>query len=803
MKLSFLTASLAIVLLCGCEKTGPVVSLLSKLDPAQGLSGQAAYLASPFAAAGDRLYLIGNQDGSFPDLGWHVTGEMGGIWDHPIKLMDGFSAAVVMGGDTLCLNQAKEFVNYPMANQHRYSFLEKKLEVERVQFVPDGKEAVIVEFTVWNGNEQPQSLDFIFEGMTDLSPVWLGERTGMTDAPDSVYWQEKTGTWVGKDTQNPWFVSWGANLPAASHTAPGTICPYPHAGKGTSAQTVYSLKVEAGKSAVLRFCIAGSWKSEALAAATQQTCLQDALVLFDQKQQRYATLAATGKVTVPDSALNLALEWSRYNTDWLIRDVEGTGRGLSAGLPDYPWWFGCDNEYALRGVLASGRSDIVLATLDLLRKLSEKENGNGRIVHEVSTNGSVFNPGNLNETPQFAPLVWAAYCWTGDRKMLEANFPIVQKGLVWLMKNHDPDGNGVPDGFGMMEIHGLNSEMIDVASYTWQAYEAAAHMADELGEKSLAADYRNRADKLAQTINSAFWAEKFDSYADFMGTAAQAQTLIEDAIVRADTLKKPWAVAELRQTLGAVSALPKDKRQAFVVHHNWVVNTPMEVGVADSAKALRALATGSQFVNPFGMFVTGIDRDETAGNDVGSFASTKKIFSYVGAVMTLPTGVQAIAENNYGRPDAALGYLQRMVRSFGYALPGSMYEVSPDFGMMTQAWTVYSLYHPVVGQFFGVEPFAFRKQIELHPQMPTTWNEASIEALPVGDNAVSVHYERTPKGIALEVSQQLADWELVIQFPKGKYRSWKVDGKTVAPTSSGNMDQVVIRALAARIEVGV
>ena len=45
--------------------------------------------------------------------------------------------------------------------------------------------------------------------------------------------------------------------------------------------------------------------------------------------------------------------------------------------------------------------------------------------------------------------------------------------------------------------------------------------------------------------------------------------------------------------------------------------------------------------------------------------------------MTLPTGVAALAENNYGRPDKALDYLHRMSRSWGYAHPGSMYEVVP------------------------------------------------------------------------------------------------------------------------------
>ena len=58
--------------------------------------------------------------------------------------------------------------------------------------------------------------------------------------------------------------------------------------------------------------------------------------------------------------------------------------------------------------------------------------------------------------------------------------------------------------------------------------------------------------------------------------------------------------------------------------------------------------------------------------------------------MTLPTGVAAVAENNYGRPDKALDYLHRMSRSWGYAHPGSMYEGSPDCGMMCQAWNIYS-----------------------------------------------------------------------------------------------------------------
>ena len=40
-------------------------------------------------AAGTRAYSVGFQDGRFYANGWHITGEMGGIWAPPLKLADG------------------------------------------------------------------------------------------------------------------------------------------------------------------------------------------------------------------------------------------------------------------------------------------------------------------------------------------------------------------------------------------------------------------------------------------------------------------------------------------------------------------------------------------------------------------------------------------------------------------------------------------------------------------------------------------------------------------------------------------
>ena len=45
--------------------------------------------ARRYVSAGDRAYVMGFQDGRFYAQGWHVTGEMGGVWTEPLKLVDG------------------------------------------------------------------------------------------------------------------------------------------------------------------------------------------------------------------------------------------------------------------------------------------------------------------------------------------------------------------------------------------------------------------------------------------------------------------------------------------------------------------------------------------------------------------------------------------------------------------------------------------------------------------------------------------------------------------------------------------
>lgn len=782
------------VLIASCQQQdNPNFSELIK--ETSHIEGKSEYLNSPYVTAGNRVYMVGHQDGSFPDLGWHIKGEMGGIWNHPIKLMDGFDIQISDGLDTFTLDKASKFTNYPFTNKHTFYWKEKNIEIERWKYVPDNQQGIVIQLIIKNlGDERKIKLNFT--GKSDLRPTWLGERTNMIDGKDQGIYDNERQLWKIKDNLNNWHTIFGATLksrqsPQAKET--------PTQNNTSSNSLEHTILLSVEKTYTINYIIASSYTSEEDALHTYDAIKNNINSYFISKRNRYKKLEEHSKLTIPDKKIQEAFEWLKYNCDWLVRTVPEIGSGIGAGIPDYPWWFGVDSEYALKGYMAIGQSEAVYNTIRLLDSLSNSTNGNGRIVHEVSTNGAVFNKGNVNETPQFASLIWEIYQWNGDKEFLKTYFPTIKKGLNWLMTEKDANKNLFPDGYGMMEIHGLDSEMIDVAAYTQRAFDDASKMATELGNSELSKQYKEKANLIKEKINSDFWSEEFNSYADFIGTDQQALHLIEDAIKRAKSLKKPWAVAELKNTKATILKNPSTKSRPFVLHHNWVVNTPMEMKIADKEKAIKGLKTAEKFVNPFGVFVTGIDRDESAGSDDSSFKGTK-IFSYTGAVMTLPTSVQVVAENNYGRPNQALNYIKRMTRTFSFAFPGSMYEVSPDYGMITQAWTIYGFAVPIVQQFFGIKPQAAKKKVVIQPQMPDEWDKASLENVIISDNTVSVFYNKSGGLLTLKVEQEDPEWELEIVLPKKENKiTYEVIESNIAPKISDTY--IVFNSKAATTEL--
>src|ERR1043166_1022483 len=98
-------------------------------------------------------------------------------------------------------------------------------------------------------------------------------------------------------------------------------------------------------------------------------------------------------------------------------------------------------------------------------------------------------------------------------------YPYIKKGIKWLLTEQDQNKNLFPEGYGIMEVKGLNAELIDVAVYTQQALEVASKMAAIFNEPDAQHDYAQKAAVAKDKINALFWDYEEGSYCDFYGTA--------------------------------------------------------------------------------------------------------------------------------------------------------------------------------------------------------------------------------------------------------------------------------------------
>jgi glycogen debranching enzyme len=736
-----------------------------------GLSNRGRNPDRPYAAAGDRAYLIGTQDGNFPDLGEHVPGEMGGLWVQPIKLIDGFCAVLhdSATAQEVALLQAREFINYPYGNLFRYGPVLEGLEVERFQFSPDGRAGVVVQYILINRSGRPRELSLRLSVKTDLRPVWFSEKLGITDAPDTVTWRTDSRRFIARDTRHPWFAVWGApDADAADRLR--TPDPLATRGTGITAGARYRIALEPRATDTLTLVFAGSAVSRAAAERTYGYIARHHTTLLDGKKARYSTLLERSRIQIPNRRLQEVYNWVKVNMEWLIKDVPGMGRGLTAALPEYPWWFGTET-YSLQALLAAGNAELTQQTLRLLRDQSARANGNGRIIHEVTTNGGVSNPGNSQETAQFILTAAMAYDWTGDRSFARDMYPAMKQGLHWLLSDMDRNGNLFPEGYGIMEVLGLNAELIDVAVYTQQALLSTARIADVLGEPSEAARYGELASRLAARIQDRFWIEEENSYADFYGTRDQAVSGAEGAarqlgLKGEDKLtERERELIQYYQRLQQTFAAMPDSSRGWLTNKNWVIATPMEMGMAPRDRAIRAL---DQI------------RKENVGEHGPYLSATERM-----AMMTIATGVQAVAESKYGRTDEALGYMDKIVRTFNRTVPGSISEMMPDYGSFTIAWTAYGIVLPLVQHIFGIQPDAGRKTVVIEPHLPSGWEDMSIADVPVGTNLVSFSRARIDRGIQYDIESREDGWTFMLKGEELAGAEHYLNGKPISFSAKG------------------
>lgn len=773
MKRSILTASLALGLIA--TLISPTAAPSDYAAPVlAGISNHGQNKQQPYVTAGDRAYLIGTQDGNFPDMGHHIPGEMGGLWLPPIKLIDGFQARIaeVGTGTEILLADSNEMIAYPYGNLFRYGRVLGDLDVERFQFSPDHQQGLIVEYRFSNASNRARRLRFQWSVNTDLRPGWDPDRDGTRDrdGQDVVDWHPDKGIFIATDTYNPWFCVWGALLPPADARRIEHPDPIRTRGGGVTAASSYTVTVGAHATSTLTFVVSGSTTSRSNAVAVYDHLAKDHARLLAEKVAHYRSVIDRARIRIPDQRLQEAYNWSRINMEWLIRDVPGVGQGLSAGFLEYPWWFGTET-YSLHALTDTGDFRLAMQTLRLLRDRSYKVNGNGRIAHEIATDGQVTNRGNTQETAQFIMTVGKVYQWTGDRAFAREMYPAVKRGIDWLLGPMDQNQDLFPEGYGITETLGLNAEVIDVAVYTQQALEAAAHIADAVRDEKASDRYRKLAATLKARINRRLWIEKDGTYGDFYGSRSQAVSAAKGSIAQIElkgtgrlTRKDKALIAHYRRLQAQFAAMP-DGERAWITNENWVIATPLETGIAPRARAIRLLdKIRRENSGEYGPYLSAVDRQ---------------------SMMTISTGAEAVAEAEYGRIDDAMWYLNKIVQTFNRVSPGSMSEMMPDKGCFTIAWTSYGIVVPLVEHVFGIQPDAANRTIVFDPHLPTGWEDIGIEDLLVGTNLISFSRTRTEKGVLYDIEAKERGWTFILRTRASPATKFFLNGEPTPASASG------------------
>ena len=116
-----------------------------------------------YGAAGERARIIGFQDGRFYANGWHIAGEMGGIWSEPIKLVDG----VWFGIDDQWVGRATEFtsgwgyVKFDLPTTGG-------LRLERTDFAPDGRRGALIGLKLTNPGSSDRTVTVKVDAHSEL-----------------------------------------------------------------------------------------------------------------------------------------------------------------------------------------------------------------------------------------------------------------------------------------------------------------------------------------------------------------------------------------------------------------------------------------------------------------------------------------------------------------------------------------------------------------------------------------------------------------------------------------------------------
>jgi hypothetical protein len=771
---------------------GPPAAPASAASPAE-LSSTDRLADRREVTAGTRAYSVGFQDGRFYANGWHITGEMGGVWTPPLKLLDG----VWFGLDGSWVGPATRFTSG--WGYTRYDLPDTAgLGVSRTDVVPDGRRAALFGLTLTNPgaarrvtltvdahSELLGQYPWGFTGVTPNASDNLPD-TGRFDGRNLVFTDD--GALPGAPVHHYAAVVGTALKPTSAAVGPGHWGPQPGRrctgtepgapadpkpsqcddgpfGRGTGGRLAYQVRLPAAGSTTVWLAVAGSDQGRAQAQRELSLALHRPDAALAAKVAARRELAGRTQVRLPgDPLAEQAVTWAKQNLADLTQQaqdlqVRWTDQGkqfpapagrvpqatwIGAGFPDYPWIFATDAEYTAFASVAVGQFEAIKGHLRTLRDISDQLNHrSGVVAHEMVADGSVWFG---HDSRQVGPDGATTYDFNTDETV---KFPSAV-ALVWRWTGDDRFRDDLYD-FTVRNLRYV-VRTLDADGDGWP---------EGLGNVERTGMGPEKLDNAVYLVRGLFDLADLAASKGDRATRSWAEGLGRLLLQRFDPTWWDTAAGQYADSL-----IDPGNQQSFQKH--WIGQTPMEAELTVDGRAVPGLApaghgrtalagrenscfSGEQPFNR-GLFHTGCGGGATG-------AGERTVFG-------LTTSIQSVGEGNYGRlgPDQQGRYLHALAETMVAEpatggtpdeQPGAMPEIfpSPDQGpnidrcwtcrsMVMQAWGHYGTVWPVVHQWLGVRPDLGRGRLELVPQLPPGQNLVQGSDIRLGSGSVDVTARR-------------------------------------------------------------
>ena len=385
--------------------------------------------------AGTHAVLIGAQSGLFPDMGFNVEGEMGGLWAGEKKVCDGFFFAI----DDVPLTCADACEVNPAATAFHYRMQEQELHIVRRQYIPDGVNGCVIELTIENSRDKARLVEVSFTVRTDILTVAAARgEDSMELGRDVGEYDEKTQAFYARDSRNPWHAVWGAELSNRVLQAdlPQSVYGFGNTlGKGVNGRLFYRVRVNAGAQTTMRLFVAGGFTSRSRAEDALANLRAHAQEMIEHKQARLAGMMENSCAQLPDSTLERSWNWTKIYGDWLTRELPRGGVGLCTDLPEHPSLFGEGFAHAMSALLPLGGGLKVQQMLRTLVAIGEEAQlAPGRLAKSISRSGKIRQIGGVKESALFVALVHRVLTWTGDKQFAEDMLPMTGLCISYLRR---------------------------------------------------------------------------------------------------------------------------------------------------------------------------------------------------------------------------------------------------------------------------------------------------------------------------------------------------------------------------------